>query len=83
MGGKAALLLVLSFSIVFLILGYRFGWLSTESVKNLSSYYIETKAHNIAVSGANLAANAIFVDHSWNVGYDDLEYNGAEIDVDV
>ncbi len=83
MGGKAALLLVLSFSIIFLILGHRFGWLSTESVRNLSSYYIETKAHNIAVSGANLAANAIFVDHSWNVGYDDLEYNGGEIDVDV
>lgn len=83
MGGKAALLLVLSFSIIFLIAGFRFNWLSTESVSNLSNYYIETKAHNIAVSGANLAANEIFIDRSWEEGFDDLEYNGGEINVDV
>ena len=83
MGGKAALLMVLSFSVIFLVLGHRFGWLSTESVINLSNYYVATKAQNIAVSGANLAANAIFLDHSWRKGYDDLKYNGGEMDVDV
>ena len=83
MGGKAALLMVLSFSIIFLIAGVRFGRLSTESVVNLSNYYVETKAHNIAVSGANLAANAIFMDHSWKEGYKNLPYNGGEIDVSV
>jgi len=83
MGGKGAILLVLSFSILFMIFGNRFGWLATDSVENYADYYIETKAHNIAVSAANIAANAIFFDGSWDDGFDEIDFNGGEIEVTI
>lgn len=83
MGGKAAILLVLSFSVLFLVLASRFNWLATNSVDNLTTYYSETKAHNIAVSAANLAANSIFFDGSWNEGFEDVSFNGGELNVEV
>nr|MDA3859811.1 hypothetical protein [Melioribacteraceae bacterium] len=75
--------LVLSFSILFMIFGHRFGWLATDSVDNLSTYYTETKAHNIAVSAANLAASAVFFDGGWDDGFDDIAFNGGTIDVEI
>ncbi|MEN8191394.1 MAG: hypothetical protein ABFS12_01175 [Bacteroidota bacterium] len=83
MGGKAALLMVLSFSVVFLVYGNRFVWLTTDSVENLVDYYTETKAHNIAVSGANMAANELFFDGDWTAGFTNLPYNDGEINVEV
>jgi len=83
MGGKGAILLVLSFSVIFLVFGQRFNWLTTDALDNLVDYYSETKAHNIAVSGANLAASAIFFDGGWDDGFDDLQFNGGEIDVEI
>jgi len=83
MGGKAALLLVLSFSGLFMIFGQRFNWLTSDAMDNLYDYYTETKAHNIAVAGANLGASAIFFDEEWNEGYDDLQFNGGIIDVKI
>jgi len=83
MGGKASVLLVLSFSLIFLLFGYRFNVLSTNSVENSIDYYIETKAHNIAVSGANMAANKLFMDSEWNSGFSNLSYNGGLINLTV
>lgn len=83
MGGKASLLLVLGFSIIFLGVGYNFSNLSLRAVDNVSDYYEDTIAHNIAVSGANMAMNQIFIDDSWVSGYDDLPFNGGTIDVTV
>ncbi|MBU0474511.1 MAG: hypothetical protein KKF62_10135 [Bacteroidetes bacterium] len=83
MGGKGAILLVLSFSVLFLVLGSKFNWLATNSVDNLTVYYSETRAHNIAVSAANLAANAIFFDGSWDEGFDDIDFNEGKISVVV
>jgi hypothetical protein len=40
-------------------------------------------AHNLASSGANLAANAVFIDNNWTDGYSDLHMNGGEINVSV
>jgi len=77
MGGKAAILLVLSFSTLFLIFGNRFNWLATDSVDNLSSYYITTKAHNIAVSAANMAASEVFMNKTWDVGYSNVAFDGG------
>ena len=83
MGGKGAILLVLSFSVLFLVFGQRFNWLTNDALDNLVDYYTETKAHNIAVSGANLAASAVFFDGGWSDGYSDLQFNGGKIDVIV
>lgn len=83
MGGKGAMLLVLSFSVLFMVFGQRFNWLSSDAMDNLYDYYTETKAHNIAVGGANLAASAIFFDEDWDEGYDNVQFNGGEINVSI
>ncbi len=83
MGGKAAILLVLSFSLIFLVFGHRFNRLSTDSVDNLTDYYIQTKAHNIAVSAANLAANKLFLDKTWEEGFEEVSFDGGTYNVYV
>ncbi len=81
MGGKAAMLLVLGFSLIFLVFGNNFNSLTTRAVDNNSRYYTETMAHNIAVAGANLASNAVFMNRSWDSGYKDLHYQGGILNV--
>ena len=83
MSGRAILFLVLGFSVIYLILGLNFGRLSTDSVKNYVTYYSSTNAHNIAVSGANLAANQIFFDPTWTTGFSNENYNGGTMNVSV
>jgi len=83
MGGKAAMLLVLGFSLIFLVFGQNFNSLSTRSVENFNDYYTKTMAHNIAVAGANFAANAVFMDKTWEDGYTNLSYQGGIINVYV
>ncbi len=83
MGGKASVLLVLGFSAIFLMFGYNLNMITVNSVENYSDYYEESIAHNCAVSGANLAANAIFFDADWVSGFNDLPFSDGTIDVDV
>lgn len=81
MGGKAAMLLVLGFSLIFIVSGHNFNGLSTNSIENLENYFSTNMAHNIAVAGANMAANRIFIDKTWDKGYKDLEFQGGIINV--
>lgn len=83
MGGKAAVLLVLGFSLIFMVAGHNFGNLSTRSVENLSKYYVETNAHNIAVSAANMAASKIFFDKTWTAGYSNVPFSNGKFDVSI
>lgn len=83
MVGKASLILVMGFSLIFLIFGRNYNKVSNESVENFASYYKETMAHNLASSGANLAANAVFNDNNWTAGYSNLDMDGGEINVNV
>ncbi len=83
MAGRAVLFLVLGFSIIYLILGQHFGRLSNDSVHNYTSYYGNTIAHNIAVSGANLGANQVFFNPAWTTGYSNLNFNGGTVNVGV
>ena len=83
MGGKASLLLVVGFSLIFLVATQNFGSISSRAVDNMVDYTNETVAHDIAVSGANMAANAIFLDNSWTTGYNDVSFNNGKINVSV
>jgi hypothetical protein len=83
MVGKAALLLVAGFSLIFLVIAKNFGNLSTRAVDNYTDYYKKTVAHDIAVTGANMAANQIFFDPTWTAGYDDINYQEGNLDVTV
>ncbi len=83
MAGKGVLFLLLGFSIVFLVKGTNYGNISNRAVDNMSDYYKATVAHNIAVSGANMAANQLFFDPTWKTGFTNKSYSGGKIDVEV
>ncbi|OGU55637.1 MAG: hypothetical protein A2006_12815 [Ignavibacteria bacterium GWC2_35_8] len=83
MAGKAALFLVVGFSLIFLAIGKNFGGLSTRAVDNLSDYYAETVAHDIAAAGANMASNRIYFDPTWTAGYNNLSYQNGILNVSV
>lgn len=83
MGGKAILLVVLAFSITFSVVNYNNSSTTTRAVENLSEYYSKTNLHNIATSGANMAANKIFKDPTWTGSYTDLPFQGGTMDINV
>jgi len=82
MSGKATLLVVAGFSLIFLVLGKNLGDISTRAVDNSVEYYVSTTAHDMAVSAANIAASKIFFDNDWDDGFT-KSFNGGTIDVDV
>lgn len=83
MVGKATLFVVAGFSLIFLIVEYNMGSVSTRAVSNFVDYYAENYAHELAVSGANLAANQMFLDQTWTAGYKNLNYKGGKLNVKV
>ncbi|MGE5399511.1 MAG: hypothetical protein ACM3S2_03850 [Ignavibacteriales bacterium] len=83
MGGKASLYVVLGFSLIFMAMGFNYGRLTTNAVDNNLGYYKTTIAHNIAVSGANMAANEVFMNKNWRTGYSNLPFSSGKINVSV
>ena len=72
--GKLSLLLVLGFSVLYMMLGSNSSNLSTQTVENMAEYNANTIAHNIAVSGTNIACNQIFQNGTWDAGYKDINF---------
>jgi len=83
MSGKATFIVIIGFTILFMVAIRNFGNISGEGVSNMVGYYSEMIAHNIAVSGANLAANQIFVDPTWQDGYSNESFSGGTVNVSV
>jgi hypothetical protein len=83
MSGKATLLVVMGFSLIFLIVGKNLGSISNRAVDNSVEYYNQTISHELAVSAANLAANKIFFNNSWDKGFSDLDLKGGKISAKV
>ncbi|MCH8032167.1 MAG: hypothetical protein IH950_00230 [Bacteroidetes bacterium] len=81
--GKLAFILVLGFSTLFLVLGYNANNVANRSVQNMVDYHARTVAYNIAVSAANLAANEIFLNDNWSVGYSNRAFDGGYLDANV
>ena len=83
MGGKAAILMVLGFSLILLVTGNNFNRISGNAVDNVTDYYGETNAYNIASSAANIAANKIFMNQSWNTGFQNVSFSDGSMSVTV
>ena len=83
MGGRASLILVLAFSILFGLLGSQMLRTSNEATDSYINYYIKTKSHAIATSVANISANKLFKNKSWSAGYNDLQIDDGLADVTV
>jgi len=81
--GKLSLFLVLGFSILYMMLGNNSSKLSTQTVENMADYNAKTLAHNIAVSGTNLACNQLFLDGNWNAGYSGVEFENGSFTADI
>lgn len=74
MVGKATLFVVAGFSLIFLVVEYNMGNVSTRAVKNFTEYYLENYSREIATSGANMAANKIFLDPTWTAGFSNMDF---------
>ncbi|NNJ53328.1 MAG: hypothetical protein HKP17_09170 [Ignavibacteriaceae bacterium] len=83
MSGKATIMVIAGFSLLFMIVAKNFGDVSNRAVDNFVNYHKETVSHSIAVSGANLAANQIFLDPTWDDGFSNLSYQGGDLDVSL
>lgn len=83
MVGKAQLILVVGFALIFSVLTFFWSDLTTKSVDNYLNYYKEAKAHDLAVSGANIALSNIYFDPYWVEGISDLDYDDGLINVTV
>ncbi len=83
MFGKAVLFLVMGFSLIFLVLGQNFGSITNRAVNNYSNYYEKSIAYDIAVSGANIAANQLYLDPTWSDSLNDVPYQGGKMCVGV
>lgn len=81
MAGKATFITIIGFTLLFMVAIKNFGRISTDSVGNMVNYYNEMIAHNIAVSGANLASNQIFIDPTWDDGYSNKSFSGGTLNV--
>lgn len=79
MSGKAILLVMMGYSLLFMIAGNYFNGVSGRMTDNYVEYFTNTTAHNIAISGANMAANEIFLDPTWTTGYNNLDYQDGKL----
>ncbi len=81
--GRTAIYMVMGMTIIFLLFGKTMTDVATESIDNAIVYFENTQRYNIAVAGANLACNQIFLDNSWRDGFTDMEFNGGLINVSL
>jgi len=81
--GRMVFILVLGFSALFLVMGYNANKVASRSVQNMVDYHAKTVAYNIAVSGANLAANEIFMDDNWDAGINSVDFDGGILNANL
>lgn len=81
--GRMAFILVLGFSTLFLIMGYNANRVANRSVQNMVDYHSRTIAYNIAVTGANLGANEIFLNDNWTQGFSNVDFDGGLLNANL
>jgi hypothetical protein len=83
MSGKAMLILISGFTMLFMVVANNFNTVSGRVTDNYVDYFNKTTSHNIAISGANMAANQLFLDSTWNAGYNNVPYQNGKLNVTV
>jgi hypothetical protein len=88
--GKASVLLVLGYSALLLMSGLLMSDMSVQAYDNAMTYYDQETARNIAISGANMAANQLFQyppminGNPWFNGYTTpVSFNGGSFVVTI
>lgn len=80
--GKASILLVAGYSILALIMGVNNTDIATQAVDNSLAYYESSMVRNIAIAGANMAANHLFLNPPFQNGNPWWDGFGSPIDFD-
>lgn len=83
MGGKVSLILVMSFSVLFAMFGRNILNSSVTVTDNFSNYYSKTRSQSIAISGANMAINNLYLNKNWMTGYSNKSFANGKFDVTV
>lgn len=60
--GKATLMVIIGFSMIFAVAGQYWGRSGNAATENFVDYYNQTAARNLAADAANLACDSLFVD---------------------
>lgn len=83
MVGKASLFMVLGFSAIFMLANLNYSSLGTRAVSNMVNYYENNMAHNIAVSGINIACSNLYFDKYWSPGtsYTNIPFSGGSFTI--
>ena len=79
--GRASIYMIIGLSLIMLFFGKSMTDVATESIDNEVTYYENTQRYNIAIAGANLACNEIFMDNTWRDGFDSVSFNGGTFSV--
>lgn len=83
MAGRGVFIVVIGFTLIFVVMGYFWDGLSTRAIDNHTNYYKSTVAHNIAISGANEALRYVMETPTWTAGINNLSYQNGVINVGV
>jgi hypothetical protein len=83
MFGKGAILMVIGFSLIFLIYIFQIFKFSTTAATAYDKYYSKTIATEIAISAANMSCNALYLDSTWVAGYSNVSFMGGTFNVTV
>ncbi|HUN65521.1 MAG TPA: hypothetical protein VMW43_05420 [Bacteroidota bacterium] len=81
--GRSAILMVMGLSLVLLMATSGLKRDVNLAYENYLTYTNSTHAHNIALSAANMGANAVFMNNAWTTGYSGVSYDGGTFDVTV
>jgi hypothetical protein len=81
--GRGALIMVLGATFSLLIYSGDSYNFANMSYQNYQAYFDSTTAHNIAVSGANVGANEVFENPTWNAGYSNIPFDSGSYTVTV
>ena len=79
--GRTAIYMVMGVTTIFLFFGKTMSDSGTEAFSNAITYYENTQVYNIAVAGANLACNQLFLDNTWRTGFSNVSMNGGTFSV--
>lgn len=83
MGGKISVILVMLFSAIFALFGRNILNNSVTVTENFSDYYSVTRAQSIAISGANMAINKLYLNKNWMAGFSNVLFAEGSFDVDI
>ena len=81
--GKAALIIVFGFSIIFCTVSINLNKYNIEAIDNFAKNYKETATRNCANSGVNIALSKLYRNINWRFGFEDINLTEGKCTVSV